>query len=94
MTTIISKDRDWLKDEIESGIQGFFDNEGDYFVNLIMKYVLEQIYLSGVSINSESDNDDPAILRIELRIPNPDKCCDIMGHLSTKSVHQEDWPEF
>ena len=87
MTTIITKDKDWIKDQIERGIQGFFDMEGDYFINLMMKYIYEQIYLSGCAINSESEIDDPAKLQIIIDIPDPDKCIDTIDNLDRKTVH-------
>ncbi len=87
MTAIIVKDKEWFKDQIERGIQGFFDMEGEYLVNLMMKYVYHQIYLSGCGINSESETDDPAKLQILIDIPVPDKCNDIIEIISRKSVH-------
>ena len=42
MTTVIMKDKVWLKEQIERGIQGFFDMEGEYIFNLMMKYIYEQ----------------------------------------------------
>lgn len=91
MTTIIVKDKDWLKDQIERGIQGFFDMEGEYFVNLMMKYVYQQIYLSGCGINSESETDDPAKLQIFIDIPVPDECIDAIDNISRKTVHLDVW---
>ena len=86
MTTIIIKDKEWLNDQIECGMQGFFDMEGEYFVNLMMKYVYQQLYLSGCGINSESETDDPAKLQISIDIPDPDKCIDTIDNISRKSV--------
>ena len=59
MTTVITKDKEWLKKEIEKGIDAFIETEYEYLVNLIMRYVYKQIYLSGCSLNIENPVDEP-----------------------------------
>ena len=87
MTTVITKDKDWLKNEIEKGIDSFLEMEYEYLIGLMKRYIYEQIYISGCSLNSQSPTDDPAELRIVIDIPVPDKCIDAMENISRKSVH-------
>lgn len=86
MTTIITKDQDWLKKEIENGIDAFFEMEYEYLVNLMMRYVYKQIYVLGCSLNSENPVDEPAELHIVLDIPMPDQCIDTIDNISRKSI--------
>ena len=86
MTTVISRDGDWLKNEIEYGIEAFLDMEHERIVNLLMRYVYEQIYVTGCSANIESPNDEPAKLHIMINVPVPDKCVDIINSLVEKPV--------
>ena len=88
MTAIINKDKDWLKEQIERGIEGFFECEGDYFNNLIMKYVYEQIFISGCAINGQNDVDEEGTLVIQLKIPLPDQCNEIVDGFCTKDVYK------
>ena len=86
MTTVITKDKEWLKNEIEKGLDAFFEMEYDYLINMMMRYVYEQIYLSGCSLNTENPVDEPAKLHIVLDIPLPDQCIDTIDNISRKSV--------
>ncbi len=87
MSTVIMKDKDWLKSEIEKGIDSFFETEYEYLVNLMMRYVYEQIYISGCSLNIKNQVDEPAKLHIVLDIPLPDQCTDSIENLSRSSVY-------
>lgn len=89
MTTVIVKNKEWLKEQIEKGIDSFFETEYDYLVDLMMRYTYEQIYVSGCSLNSESPTDYPAELRIVIDIPDPDKCIDTIDNISRKSVFSD-----
>ncbi|MBR4685962.1 MAG: hypothetical protein IKP04_05475 [Candidatus Methanomethylophilaceae archaeon] len=89
MTTVIMKDKDWLKNEIEKGIDSFLEMEYEYLIGLMKRYIYEQIYISGCSLNSQSPTDDPAELRIVIDIPDPDKCIDTMENISRKSVFMD-----
>ena len=93
MTTVIMKDKDWLKEQIESGIQGFLENESDYLVSFIKKYVYEQIYLAAIIPHSESDQEGCASISININIVAPDKCYEISTDLTRKRLLEEDWPE-
>lgn len=83
MTNIIRKDKDWLKEEIESGIQGYIEMNWEYLCNAIMKDVYRQLFLSACAVNLESENDDPAKLVIEIDIPTPDECAEIMDNINS-----------
>ena len=72
MTTVIMKDKDWLKEQIESGIQGFLENESEYLISLIKKYVYEQIYLAAIIPHSESDQEGCASISININIVAPE----------------------
>ena len=93
MTTVIMKDKDWLKEQIESGIQGFLENESEYLISLIKKYVYEQIYLAAIVPHSESDLDGPATISINISIPSPQRCDVIISELTRKRLLEEDWPD-
>ena len=86
MTTVITKDKEWLKNEIEKGLDAFLEMEYEYLINMMMRYVYEQIYLSGCSLNVENPVDEPAKLHIVLDIPLPDQCIDTIDNISRKSV--------
>ncbi len=83
MTNIIRKDKHWLKEEIESGIQGYFEMNWEYLCNAIMKDIYRQLFLSACAVNLESKNDDPAKLVIEIDIPTPDECAEIMDNINS-----------
>jgi len=89
MTAIITKDKEWLKKEIEKGIDAFFESEHEYLINLMMRYVYEQIYVTGCSLNIENPIDEPAKLHIVLDILMPDQCIDTIDNISRKSVLQD-----
>lgn len=86
MTTVISKDGEWLKNEIECGIESFLDMEHEHIVKLLMRYVYEQIFLSGCCDNIESPGDDPVKFHIVIDIPVPDKCVDIINSAGRKEA--------
>ncbi len=72
MTTVIKKDKEWLREEIECGIQGFMEMNMDSICSRIMEEIYKQIYLSACELNLESDSS--AKLVIEIDIPRPDEC--------------------
>lgn len=74
MTTVIRKDKEWLREEIECGIQGFIEMNMESICNTVMNEIYKQIYLSACEMNSESGADSPAKLVIEIDIPRPDEC--------------------
>ncbi len=87
MTTVITKDQEWLKKEIEKGIDSFFETECEYLVELMTRYIYKQIYVSGCSLNSESPIDEPAKLQIVIDVPVPDDCIETIDGISRKSVY-------
>ena len=86
MTTVILKDEEWLKNEMEKGIDAFLEIEHEYLVNLMMRYIYEQIYITGCSLNTKKQTDDPAELHIVINIPKPDQCIDTMENISRRSI--------
>ena len=86
MTTVITKDKEWFKKEIEKGIDAFLEMEYEYLVNLMMRYVYEQIYVTGCSLNAENPVDEPAKLHIVIDIPAPDQCIDTIDNIGRRSV--------
>ena len=79
MATVITKDKAWLEKEIEDGIEAFLDCEHEHIVTMLRKYVLQQIFVSGCSINIESENDEKAILSVIMDIPDPNTCTDVVN---------------
>ena len=86
MTTIITKDQDWLKKEIENGIDAFFETEHEYLVNLMMRYVYQQIYVSGCSLNIDNPVGESVKLHIVIDIPMSDECIDTIENISRRGV--------
>ena len=89
MTNIIRKDKDWLKEEIECGIQGYIEMNWERLSNDIMKDVFRQLFLSACAVNMESENDEPAKLIIEIDIPIPDECAEAIDNPSIRSVLED-----
>ena len=86
---IIDKDKEWLKERIERGIDGFIDCEREYLTTLLMKYVYEDIFLSGCSINSHDEGTSEAILQIRIPLPDPDSCAELVDGLKPVSILTE-----
>ena len=74
MTIVIEKDKEWLREEIECGIQGFIEMNMESICNRIMNEIYKQVYLSACEMNLESEVDAPAKLVIEIDIPRPEEC--------------------
>ena len=86
MSEIIEKDKAWLKEMIERGIDGFIDCQRDYLTELLMKYIYEEIFLSGCSINSHDEATSEAILQIRIPLPDPDTCADLIDGMKPVSI--------
>ena len=86
---IIDKDKDWLKQRIEKGIEGFIDCEREYLITLLMKYVYEDIFLSGCSINSRDEATSEAILQIRIPLPDSDTCGDLVDGMRPANIFTE-----
>ena len=89
MTTIINEDKEWLKDQVKQGIDGFIDCEREYLTTLLMKYIYEDIFLSGCSINSRDEATSEAILQIRIPLPDADKCAEYVEGLKPVSILTE-----
>ncbi|GEM_PF-1216800 len=74
MTIVIEKDKEWLREEIECGIQGFIEMNMESICSRIMEEIYKQIYLSACEMNMESERDSPAKLVIEIDVPRPEEC--------------------
>lgn len=89
MTTIINKDKEWFKDQVKQGIEGFIDCEREYLTELLMKYVYEQIFLSGCAINSCEGATSEAVITISIPLPNPDMCAENVEGMRQVSILTE-----
>ena len=89
MSEIIEKDKAWLKERIERGIDGFIDCEREYLTELLMKYVYEDIFLSGCSINSRIEGKSEAILQIRIPLPDPNTCAELIDGMKPVSIFTE-----
>ena len=69
MFKTIDKDKTWLNEQIDEGIQAFIDNEGEYLKELLKRYILQQIFLSGCALNAKEDQGPSAELTISISIP-------------------------
>ena len=86
---IIEKDKEWLKERIERGIDGFIECEREYLTTLLMKYIYEDIFLSGCSINSRDEATSEAVLQIRIPLPNPDICAELIDGVKPVSIFTE-----
>ncbi len=86
MTTIINKDKEWFKNQVRDGIEGFIDCEREYLSELLMKYVYEQIFLSGCAINTSDDAVSEVTITISIPIPNPEKCVEYLEEIRPVSI--------
>ena len=41
MTTVIVKDKEWLKEKIEKGVDSFLEMEYEYLVEMMMRYTYQ-----------------------------------------------------
>ena len=60
MSNIIEKDREWLKEQVEEGVEAFIETEYEYLVGILTRYVCRQLYIAGCAINSENPTDEPS----------------------------------
>lgn len=86
---IIDKDKEWLKERIERGIEGFIDCEREYLTTLLMKYIYEDIFLSGCSINRRDGSASEAILQIRIPLPDPDTCAEYVDGMRPVNILTE-----
>jgi len=86
MTTIINEDKDWFKNQVKEGIEGFIDCEREYLTELLMKYVYEQIFLSGCIISSSGGVVSEAFLIINIPLPDSKRCVDFVEDLKQVSI--------
>lgn len=89
MTAIINEDKEWFKDQVRKGIDGFIDCEREYLTELLMRYVYEGIFLSGCSINSRDEATSEAILQIRIPLPDPDTCAELIDGIKPVSIFTE-----
>ena len=86
---IIDKDKAWLKERIERGIEGFIDCEREYLTELLMKYIYEDIFLSGCSINNREGPGQEAVLQIRIPLPDADTCGDFVDGMRPANIFTE-----
>lgn len=86
MSNIIEKDREWLKEQVEEGVEAFIETEYEYLVGILTRYVCRQLYIAGCGINSENRTNEPAKLQIVIDIPAPDKCIETIDNIGRRSV--------
>ncbi|MBR6214418.1 MAG: hypothetical protein IKQ67_07255 [Candidatus Methanomethylophilaceae archaeon] len=89
MSNIINKDKEWFKDQVLEGIEGFIDCEREYLTELLMKYVYEQIFLSGCAINSRDGAVSEAVITINIPLPDPDRCAEFVNNMMQVSILTE-----
>ena len=89
MSNIIDKGRVWLKERIERGIDGFIDCERGYLTELLMKYIYQDIFLSGCSINSRDEDASEEILQIRIPLPDPDTCAELIDGIRPARILAE-----
>lgn len=86
MSNNIEKDREWLKEQVEEGVEAFIETEHEYLVGILTRYVCRQLYIAGCAINSENLTDEPVKLQIVIDIPAPDQCVDAIDNIGRRSV--------
>lgn len=89
MTAIINEDKEWFKDQVRKGIDGFIDCEREYLTELLMKYIYEQIFLSGCAINSREGAVSEATISINIPLPDPDSCAEYFDAMKQVTILTE-----
>ncbi len=89
MTTVLCKDKDWFKNEIENAVDGFLDSQRELLCHLLMKYVYEQIFMTACAEHSSAEGTSEATLVIKIPIPDPDTCCELWDGLKPVSFFSE-----
>ncbi len=82
MANIIRKDKEWLREEIESGVHGFLEMNLENLCEAITKDIYKQLFLSACAANIESDDDGSSKLVIRIDIPDPDLCAEAINTLN------------
>ncbi len=89
MTATIDMDSKWLKEQIEMGIGSFLECEKDYLSGLLMKYIYEQLFISGCAINGRFESGSETVLTISIPIPDPEKCAEYIENMRRVSILTE-----
>ena len=81
MTQIVYKDEQWLKEQIQLGVQGYLDCEIERIAETVTEYVMRQIFNSSCAEYSESASQERGKVLIESSIPSPEECCQRLDSL-------------
>ena len=87
MTAIKSIKPEWLKEQIESGVQGYLECEIERISALVTKYVVQQIIDNLYLHHSEWPVDEDAEANIRIAIPDPYECLERLN----SSERPSDW---
>ena len=74
MSETVTKNPEWLVEQIEAGIQGYLERESERIIDSIRDYIMEQIRDIMYLEHSESDAEEGATVNIEFSVPTPGEC--------------------
>ena len=78
MTTVIRQNKDWLNEQISEAVDYIVDTQLDSIKQMIANNILEQLYFSGCSMHSQDDTEQCGKLVIEIDLPDPMTCGDLL----------------
>lgn len=79
MSETVTKDPEWLVEQIEAGIQGYLERESERIIDSIKNYIMEQIRDIMYLEHSESDATEGAVVSISFEVPDPVECAKAVG---------------
>jgi len=65
MSETVTKDPEWLIEQIEAGVMGYLERESENIIESIKNYIMEQIHGIMYLEHSESDAEGGATVSIE-----------------------------
>ena len=74
MSETVTKNPEWLIEQIEAGIMGYLERESENIIESIKNYIMEQIHDIMYLEHSESDAEEGATVNIEFSVPTPGEC--------------------
>ena len=74
MSETVTKNPEWLIEQIEAGIMGYLERESENIIESIKNYIMEQIHDIMYLEHSESEVEEGATVNIEFSVPTPGEC--------------------
>ena len=79
MSETITKDPEWLIEQIEAGIEGYLHDEQEHIIASIRDRIMDQIRDIMYLERSESDATEGATVNIAFEVPDLEECTRAIG---------------